>query len=198
MTNQPAGATSELLRVVGNETRRRILSLLSSEPHYILQLSQKLNVTQPAILKHLDILEKTGLIESFATKSTRGADRKYYKIKDNINLEIIIEPATFKVKRHLQKKCQKYQESRTKIERITIEINQAQDINAKATKARELIAETDTLLTCTDNPENSEECAECHRIASLKRGASEIILQVSSGNAAKGLRMLSEMLKQLT
>ena len=191
--------TSELLRIVGNETRRKILSLLSEEPHYILQLSRKLNVTQPAILKHLDILAKTGLIESFGRRSRRGAARKYYKICDNVNLEIVIGPEDFKVTRHLpEKRCPKYLSGRERIERLTNEVNWAEDISAKAGKALELIEEADALLSCREFSGGDRECVECRRVASLKRRASEVIIQVSKGDAVRGLQMLSEMLRQLT
>jgi ArsR family transcriptional regulator len=190
--------TSELLKIVGNETRRKILSLLSEEPHYILQLSTKLNVTQPAILKHLDILEKIGLIESFEKKSKRGANRKYYKIHDDINLEIVIGPKDFKVIRHLPEKgCTKYLSSKERMEQLTNEINRAEDISVKAAKALELIEEADALLSCSEYSRSDHQCMECRRIASLKRRASEIIIQVSKGDAVKGLQMLSEMLRQI-
>lgn len=190
--------TDELLKIVGNETRRRILHLLSKEPHYILQLSRKLNVTQPAILKHLDTLEKIGMIENFGRKSERGADRKYYKIRDNINLEIVIGPEAFKVTRRLpEKRCAKYLSGKEGFERLTNEVNQAKDMSAKAAKAFELINEADALLTCRKYSNDDQECMECHRVASLKRRASEIILQVSKGDVSKGLQMLSNMLRQL-
>lgn len=191
--------TSEVLRVVGNETRRRILSLLSEEPHYILQLSRKLNVTQPAVLKHLDILTKTGLIESFERRSRRGAARKYYKICDNINLEIVIGPEDFRVTRRLPGTlCPKHLRGRERVDRLTNEINRAEAIDAKAAKALELIEEADALLSCREYSKGGRECMECRRVASLKRRASEIIIQVSKGEALKGLQMLSEMLRQLT
>ena len=199
MANQPTNTTSELLKIVGNETRRKILSLLSEEPHYILQLSAKLNVTQPAILKHLGILEKTGLIESFERKSKRGANRKYYKICDNVDLEIVIGPEDFKVTRHLPEgRCSKYLGGKERIEQLTVEVNGAEEINAKAAKALELIKEADALLSCSEYSMDDRECMECRRVASLKRRASEIIIQVSKGDAAKGLQMLSEMLRQIT
>lgn len=198
MANKSMEATSKLLKIVGNETRRRILSFLSQEPHYILQLSRKLNVTQPAILKHLDILEKTRLIESFKRKSRRGAARKYYKICDNINLEIIIGPEDFKVTRHLPKKrCPKYLNIGERIEWLTDEVNQAENINLKASKALELIKEAETLLSCKEYSKDDLECIECRRIASLKRKTAQIILHVSNGDTTKGLRMLTEILGQL-
>lgn len=198
VANQSMDSTSELLRIVGNETRRRILSLLSEEPHYILQLSRKLNVTQPAILKHFNILAKAGLIESFGRKSRRGAARKYYKICDNINLEIVIGPEDFRVTRHLpEKRCPKYLRGKERIERLTVGINRAEDINAKAAEALELIKEADALLSCKEYSRGDRECVVCRRVASLKRRASQIIIQVSKGDAVKGLQMLSEMLRQL-
>ena len=198
MANQSMDTTSELLRIVGNETRRKILSLLSKEPHYILQLSRKLNVTQPAILKHLDILKKIGLIESFEEKSKQGADRKYYKICDDVNIEVAIEPKVFKVTRRAPRaRCPKHLSGGERIERLTSEINRAMDVEGKAAKASDLIREAEALLSCTEYSEDNLECRECHRLASLKHGAAQIIIQVSRGDALKGLQMLSEMLRQL-
>ncbi len=190
-------STSELLKIVGNETRRRILTLLSEEPHYILQLSRKLDVTQPAILKHLYILEKTGLIESFERKSRRGAARKYFKICDNVNLEIVIGPENFKVTRRFpEKRCPKYLRGGERIEGLTVEVNRAEGIDAKAAEALELIKETNALLSCGDYINSDRECGDCRRIASLKRKTAQIILHVSRGDMGEGLRMLAEILGQ--
>ena len=92
--------TEHLLKLIGNETRRKILTLLSEKPHYISQISKKLDVTQPAILKHLTLLEKAGVIESFLKESPLGAPRKYYKICNSINIEVAIHPGDFKVTKH--------------------------------------------------------------------------------------------------
>jgi ArsR family transcriptional regulator len=189
--------TSELLMIVGNETRRRVLSLLSEKPHYILQLSRKLNVTQPAILKHLDRLEKAGLIESFGRKSNRGAARKYYQICDNVDLEIVIRPEDFEVtRRQPRKRCPNHLNGVERIEKLTDEINLARDIKAKAAKALELITEADTLLSCEEYSNEEQECIECRRVASLKRKTTQIILHVSRGDTVKGLRILTEILGQ--
>ncbi|RLF21812.1 MAG: hypothetical protein DRJ68_02600 [Thermoprotei archaeon] len=78
-----------LLEVLGNETRRRILELLAKEPRYLLQLSKELNVSQQAILKHIDILLKAGLIRSFEVKSgSLGPSRKYYELVKPFSLVI--------------------------------------------------------------------------------------------------------------
>ena len=70
--------TNVLLDVLGNGTRRRILNLISHEPMYFNQLAKEIRTGQQAILRHVKILEDTGLIESYAKRSDLGApDRKY-------------------------------------------------------------------------------------------------------------------------
>jgi ArsR family transcriptional regulator len=61
--------TNILLDVLGNETRRRILNLISHEPMYFNQLAREIGTGQQAILRHVKILEDSGLIESYAKKS---------------------------------------------------------------------------------------------------------------------------------
>ena len=43
----------EALHVLENRTRRKILEMLVREPHYPLQLSKHLDVSQQAVMKHL-------------------------------------------------------------------------------------------------------------------------------------------------
>lgn len=192
------GLTEEVLKIVGNETRRNILFLLSKEPHYILQLSRKLSVTQPAILKHLSILEKAGLAESFREKSGRGAARKYFKICGSVNIEIAINPEEFKVtRRATETGCAKYLREEAAIKRLTDEINRAKKIDVKAAKALELMREADELLQCRDYSEGDWNCVNCRRMASLKKRAAQVIVHVSEGDTVGGLRMLTEMLGRL-
>jgi ArsR family transcriptional regulator len=81
--------TDVLLDVLGNETRRRILELISHEPMYFNQLAREIGTGQQAILRHVKILEESGLIESYAKKSDLGAlDSKYYKVNSSFNLII--------------------------------------------------------------------------------------------------------------
>jgi len=188
----------EILQVVGNETRRKILALLSEEPQYISQISKKLDVTQPAILKHLSLLQKAGLIESFWTKNPLGAARKYYKICDSVGIEIAINPKDFRVTGRPQRmSCSKYLETERMIERLTEEINRAEDVAAKAVKARELMEMADALLFCEDFEKGNWNCESCHRVGSLRKQASQIILHVSRGEIESGLRRLTDTINQL-
>lgn len=87
-----------LLETLGNETRVRILQLLSREPMYVSEISRALHVGQQAILRHLQELEELGLIKSYKGESIRGPERKYFRINKNIALEIIIRPDSFRAK----------------------------------------------------------------------------------------------------
>jgi len=85
----------ELLSILGNETRRHILQLLSEEPKYLLQLTRDMDVTQQAILKHLNILERYGLISSYEAKSELAAPpRKYYGLAKSLCLSVGLTPST--------------------------------------------------------------------------------------------------------
>jgi predicted transcriptional regulator len=78
-----------LLDVLGNETRRRILQLLADEPRYFIQLSKDLGVSQQAVLKHLEILERVGFVSSFEGESDFAAPkRKYFQLSRSCMLAI--------------------------------------------------------------------------------------------------------------
>jgi predicted transcriptional regulator len=188
----------KVLQIIGNENRRKILALLSEEPHYISQIAKKLDVTQPAILKHLSLLQKAGLIESFWRKNPLGAARKYYKICDSVGIEIAINPKGFRVARSSQRmSCSKYMKTERVIKRLTEEINNAEDVSIKAAKARELMAATDSLLSCADYEKGNWNCENCRRVASLRKEAAKIVLHVSNGDIESGLRKLTETINQL-
>ncbi|MHA1470078.1 MAG: ArsR/SmtB family transcription factor [Candidatus Asgardarchaeia archaeon] len=87
-----------LLETLGNETRIRILQLLSREPMYVSEISRTLRVGQQAVLRHLQELEELGLIKSYKGESIRGQERKYFRINKNLALEIIIRPDSFRAK----------------------------------------------------------------------------------------------------
>ncbi|MDI6905084.1 MAG: ArsR family transcriptional regulator [Candidatus Bathyarchaeia archaeon] len=188
----------KVLQIVGNENRRKILTLLSKEPHYISQIAKKLDVTQPAILKHLSILERAGLIESFWRKSSLGAARKYYKICDSVGIEIAINPKDFRVARRPQKmSCPRYLEMEKVMKQLTEEINRAEDAALKVAKAQKLSEMADVLLSCEDYDGGNWSCENCRRIASLRKEASQIILHVSRGDIELGLRRLTRTINQL-
>ena len=107
---EQAQLTSEvILNILGNDTRRKILTVLSQEPMYFNQLAKEIGVGQQAILRHLQSLEDSGLIETYAEKSELGApDRKYYRVNDSFILTIALSEDDFTVTK------QKIVESRRK------------------------------------------------------------------------------------
>ncbi len=189
---------NQVLGILGNETRRKILGLLSEEPHYISQIAKKLDVTQPAILKHLSILEKAGLIENFWRKNPLGAARKYYRICDSVGIEIAINPKGFKVEKRPQTmSCSKYLEAERAIGQLTEEINRAENLITKADKARELVRAADSLLSCTEYKKGNWSCEGCHRVALLRKEVAQIILHVSKGDVEAGLVKLTEAINKI-
>ncbi|MDA4130098.1 MAG: helix-turn-helix domain-containing protein [Thaumarchaeota archaeon] len=89
MTARNANNIDMLLDVLGNETRRRILRLLADEPRYFNQLSKDLGVSQQAVLKHLEILERFGFVTSFERESDYAApNRKYFELNRSCMLAI--------------------------------------------------------------------------------------------------------------
>jgi ArsR family transcriptional regulator len=80
----------ELLSVIENPARRQILETLTREPHYPLQLSKELGMSQQAVMKHLKVLEKYGLVESFEEESDLGGPmrKKYYP---TVNFTIVVD-----------------------------------------------------------------------------------------------------------
>jgi ArsR family transcriptional regulator len=85
-----------VLDVIGNSTRRKILTTLSKEPMYFNQLSKQIGVGQQAILRHVRSLEESGLISSYVEKSNLAApDRRYYKLKSEFSLTISMSQDAF-------------------------------------------------------------------------------------------------------
>lgn len=86
-----------LLDLLGNETRREILYILAERPCYVSELSQVLNIGQKAIIKHLELLHEAGILAINYEKIEKGRPRKYYKISEDIVLEVKISPHLFDV-----------------------------------------------------------------------------------------------------
>ncbi len=78
-------------------TRRKILSMLASEPMYLTQLSFNLNLGQQAIFRHLQLLEDAGLLDSDFKDAGQGAPRRYYQIARAVRVEVQISPEMFDI-----------------------------------------------------------------------------------------------------
>ena len=93
------------LALLENKVRRAILERLVREPHYPLQLSKQIGVSQQAIMKHLKLLEKSGMIDSSKVPSEIGGPpKKIYSVQKSFSLRIDLGPDLFKIeKRKLPK-----------------------------------------------------------------------------------------------
>jgi predicted transcriptional regulator len=187
--------TGQLLKIIGNETRRKILALLSESPHYALQVSKKLNVTQPAILKHLTLLEGAGLVESFVKESKFGAPRKYYKICDSVNLEVVIGPQDFRVSKHPSAiTCPIYICEDGIMRQLTAGINKTRNLSEKVARAQNLIKEANKLLSCKNYTKEDWNCRSCRKITLLRKKVSEIVIHVAKGDVTSGLQALTSVM----
>ena len=79
----------DALNILENPTRRDILRHLVKEPHYPLQLSELLEVSQQAVVKHLRVLEEAGFVDSESKKSDKGGPpRKVYRVNQSFSIRL--------------------------------------------------------------------------------------------------------------
>ncbi|MBQ8179019.1 MAG: helix-turn-helix domain-containing protein [Candidatus Methanomethylophilaceae archaeon] len=87
-----------LLSIVENPTRRRILEALVREPHYPLQLSKELGVSQQAVMKNLALMEQCGMVVRYHESSNMGPRRTLYSPNVGFTLLIDMRNHTFTTK----------------------------------------------------------------------------------------------------
>ena len=88
----------DILSLLENPTRRRILRRLTLETHYPLQLAKELKVSPQAVMKHLSIMEKHGLVKCFREDSTMGPRRKCYFTTKRLSLRLDMGPNLFEAR----------------------------------------------------------------------------------------------------
>ena len=86
--------SAELLDLLGNGNRRRILRLLAHKPCYVTEISEYIGVSPKAVIDHLKKLEDAGLVESRIDEQRR----KYFSIARNLRLEVRVSPYEFGTK----------------------------------------------------------------------------------------------------
>ncbi len=80
----------DIFDLLGSQTRRKILELLSDEPSYLSEISKVLGIGHKALISHLTNLEDFGLLKSYEKESSRAPSRKYYKISKDTCLWVRI------------------------------------------------------------------------------------------------------------
>jgi ArsR family transcriptional regulator len=128
-----------LLDILGNDTRRRILQLLADEPRYFIQLSKDLGVSQQAVLKHLDLLEKYGFISSYSGNSEYAVEFFFHDIPQK---DVGTLPVQEKRLRSLQKEVSQLERESNPIARLNASDNLLRKISLELNR----LAETEIAL----------------------------------------------------
>jgi ArsR family transcriptional regulator len=85
------------LKLLQNTVRREILERLVKEPHYPMQLSDLIGISQQATMKHLKEMERGGLVESTRVPSEKGGPpRTIYSVEKSFSIRIDLAPDMFK------------------------------------------------------------------------------------------------------
>ena len=87
-----------LLEILGNPTRRVILSKLAKVPHSTSELANELGISRQAVHSQLVFLSDKGIIDKIESDDKRGGT---YRIKSDISLSIDISPDYYGVKYHI-------------------------------------------------------------------------------------------------
>jgi len=75
---------SQLLGILGNENRRRIISLLETRSCFVTEISERLSLSPKVVIEHLTILEQAKII----THQTGSNRRKYYHLSHVLDISI--------------------------------------------------------------------------------------------------------------
>jgi ArsR family transcriptional regulator len=97
----------ELLDILGNENRRRILQLLSFRPFYFNEMAKRLDVGPKAVIDHLEMLERAGLVECYQEEGRR----KYFRIARKTVLEVALSPHSYGVRAYLSEDAPKIEDA---------------------------------------------------------------------------------------
>jgi predicted transcriptional regulator len=83
-----------LLEMLGNPTRRIILSKLAKVPHSASELNKILGISRQAVHSQLDILSSNNVVERIGDEKRGGK----YRIKSNLSIRIDITPDYYSIK----------------------------------------------------------------------------------------------------
>ena len=87
----------EAMAILENKARRQILRYLVKEPHYPLQLSELLEISQQAVMKHIKVLERAGFVDSQVVPSEKGGPpKKMYRVNQSFSLRLDLGPDLFR------------------------------------------------------------------------------------------------------
>jgi predicted transcriptional regulator len=85
----------QMLKIVENPVRRKIIKRLSQEPSYPLELAKEIGEAQQLVTSHLAKLEEMGIVGSDITVSPLGPNRKLFFLKQSASLSLSFGPHLF-------------------------------------------------------------------------------------------------------
>ncbi len=133
----------ELLDILGNENRRRILQLLSFRPFYFNEMAKRLDVGPKAVIDHLVMLERAGLVECYQEQGRR----KYFRIARRTILEVAVSPHSYGVRAYLSEDAPKdaldFDESEASLD-LKLLKDELLLLEKKRHELRELLAEIES------------------------------------------------------
>ena len=133
-----------ILAIVENPTRRRILQAVVREPHYPLQLSKELGISQQAMVKNLNLMEKEGIVVSYRESSDRGPERIFYRPSSEFTITIDMRNNMFEVKMiPATSDSSKKQETKALEPKKTAEERRLEEVRARISQIDRQIAEFD-------------------------------------------------------
>ncbi|MBP8624367.1 MAG: helix-turn-helix domain-containing protein [Methanothrix sp.] len=170
----------ELLDILGNENRRRILQLLSFRPFYFNEMAKRLDVGPKAVIDHLEMLEKAGLVECYQDRGRR----KYFRIARKTVLEVALSPHSYGVRAYLCEDIPQSEESADSQELVPCsqELTSLKDQLAALKEKRRKLR---TLLDQVDSEEMAVKQKACQavRIQAASQLDEEILAALLSGDA---------------
>jgi ArsR family transcriptional regulator len=157
-------------------TRRKILSALSDEPMYFNQLAKELGIGQQSILRHMQALEKGGVVKTYEEKSDLGApNRKYYCLSSVFSLNISMSQDSFSIAPHIvQKRNNDKNNDNYNRQLKTSEANQKGSINTEIASVRK------NLLIVEDEISDLE--SRLHDLRALKQIALHRLHEIGKDN----------------
>jgi len=79
---------SNILDILGNKNRRRIIDLLQHKPCFVTEISDRLSLNPKAVIEHLALMQKEDVISSYQDDRRR----KYYYLVQDISLSVNMQP----------------------------------------------------------------------------------------------------------
>ncbi|HJJ38544.1 MAG TPA: ArsR family transcriptional regulator [Methanocorpusculum sp.] len=78
---------SQILDILGNKNRRRIIDLLRNKPCFVTEISERLSLNPKAVIEHLALMQKESVIDSYLDDKRH----KYYYLVQDIHLSVHLE-----------------------------------------------------------------------------------------------------------